>query len=373
MNKQKVCIIGGGLAGLSTSIALSKCGIDIDLISRDFKKTQYFLTTTALSYTNFIFLKNVISSDKFNKNIWPVNEMEIYTNNENEKIRKILDFSSENKEKKVMYILDNKFFSLIMKNKIKSLKNVVLKSNLKKKESYNLIINCTGANSFFTKSIKENKFIKYNYKQTSFVLKIKHDKIENKIARQFFLKEGALALLPLSTTETSIIWSVKNFYLPLNLKEKKKYISTKIKIILKDYLKLRKLSSIEIFNLNFQTSRNYFSGRLLNFGDALHKIHPLAGQGFNMCIRDIIVLKKIINEKNKLGLDIGDKSSLNEFSNKMKSRNFIYSSSIEILNDLFSIKEKPVTIVRDIAIQNINKSKLLKRFFLNFANKGLIF
>ena len=75
MNKQKVCIIGGGLAGLSTSIALSKCGIDIDLISRDFKKTQYFLTTTALSYTNFIFLKNVISSDKFNKNIWPVNEM----------------------------------------------------------------------------------------------------------------------------------------------------------------------------------------------------------------------------------------------------------------------------------------------------------
>ena len=107
--------------------------------------------------------------------------------------------------------------------------------------------------------------------------------------------------------------------------------------------------------------------------DALHKIHPLAGQGFNMCIRDIIGLKKIINEKNKLGLDIGDKSSLNEFSNKMKSRNFIYSSSIEILNDLFSIKEKPVTIVRDIAIQNINKSKLLKRFFLNFANKGLIF
>ena len=92
-----------------------------------------------------------------------------------------------------------------------------------------------------------------------------------------------------------------------------------------------------------------------------------------MCIRDIIVLKKIINDKNKLGLDIGDKSSLNEFSNKMKSRNFIYSSSIEILNDLFSIKEKPFTIVRDIAIQNINKSKLLKRFFLNFANKGLIF
>ena len=51
-----------------------------------------------------------------------------------------------------------------------------------------------------------------------------------------------------------------------------------------------------------------------------------------MCIRDIIVLKKIINEKNKLGLDIGDKSSLNEFSNKMKSRNFIYSSSSLIIH-----------------------------------------
>ena len=49
MNKQKVCIIGGGLAGLSTSIALSKCGIDIDLISRDFKKTQYFLTYLSIT------------------------------------------------------------------------------------------------------------------------------------------------------------------------------------------------------------------------------------------------------------------------------------------------------------------------------------
>ena len=168
------------------------------------------------------------------------------------------------------------------------------------------------------------------------------------------------------------MWSIKDFYLPLHLKEKKNYIYTKIKIILKDYFKLRKFSSIEIFNLNFQTSKNYYSSRILNFGDALHKIHPLAGQGFNMCIRDIIVLKKIINEKNKLGLDIGDGSALIEFSNKMKSKNFIYSSGIEIINGLFSIKKTPIITVRDIAVQNINKSKLLKKFFLNFADKGLI-
>ena len=372
MNKQKVCIVGGGLAGLLTSIALSKCGIDIDLISKDFKKKQYFSTTTAVSHTSFNFLKNAISLEKFSKNIWPVNEMEIYTNNKNGKNKKILNFSSENNGKKVMYILDNRFFSITMKNKIKSLKNIFLKSSFKKKESYNLIINCTGANSAFTKSIKENKFIKHNYKQTSFSLKIKHDQIENKIARQFFLKEGPLALLPLSSTETSIVWSIKDFYLPLHLKEKKNYIYTKIKIILKDYFKLRKFSSIEIFNLNFQTSKNYYSSRILNFGDALHKIHPLAGQGFNMCIRDIIVLKKIINEKNKLGLDIGDGSALIEFSNKMKSKNFIYSSGIEIINGLFSIKKTPIITVRDIAVQNINKSKLLKKFFLNFADKGLI-
>ena len=127
MNKQKVCIVGGGLAGLLTSIALSKCGIDIDLISKDFKKKQYFSTTTAVSHTSFNFLKNAISLEKFSKNIWPINEMEIYTNNKNGKNKKILNFSSENNGKKVMYILDNRFFSITMKNKIKSPKSGTIK------------------------------------------------------------------------------------------------------------------------------------------------------------------------------------------------------------------------------------------------------
>jgi len=82
--------------------------------------------------------------------------------------------------------------------------------------------------------------------------------------------------------------------------------------------------------LNSLNLRSYYHKNILAFGDLLHKIHPLAGQGFNMTIRDIEVLLEIIKKKVNLGLSLD--SSVNvEFQNKIKHKNFIFSNGIDLI------------------------------------------
>ena len=76
-----------------------------------------------------------------------------------------------------------------------------------------------------------------------------------------------------------------------------------IKKYSQDY-KIKKFGKFEKFKLNFSVVRNYYHKQVMILGDGLHKIHPLAGQGFNMTLRDIKILSKIINNRIDLGLEI---------------------------------------------------------------------
>ena len=166
-----------------------------------------------------------------------------------------------------------------------------------------------------------------------------------------------IALLPISEKKTSIVWSIykKNF------DEKK--LKEKIKNNCRNFFLIDQFSKIEYRNLYFTTARYYYDERVLNFGDILHQIHPFAGQGFNMTLRDLAELNRILKDKIKLGLDIGDKSALNEFENNRKSKNFVFAEGIDLLNKTFYSKNYIVKKFRDFSINKINKDILTKNFF----------
>ena len=90
--------------------------------------------------------------------------------------------------------------------------------------------------------------------------------------------------------------------------------------------------------------RNYYHKNILAFGELTHKIHPLAGQGFNMTIRDIKILLEIIQNKIDLGLPIN--SSVNqEFQKNTKHRNFIFSNGIDFIYEFFNYESKILRII----------------------------
>ena len=136
---------------------------------------------------------------------------------------------------------------------------------------------------------------------------------------------GPLAFLPISENETSVVYS---FY-----DKKSKNINNLIEKYNYKY-KIQKIEKIKSFNLKSLSLRSYYHGHILAFGDLLHRIHPLAGQGFNMTIRDVKILLALIVKKHSLGLPLD--SSINyEFEKKLRHKNLIFSDGIDLIHEFF--------------------------------------
>ena len=215
------------------------------------------------------------------------------------------------------------------------------------------------------RDIFSDKVVKRSYDESSITTILNHNSLNNNTVRQIFLDNEIFALLPISNTRTSIVWSTNN-----NVKKKNNlYIKKKIKFYTKTFLtNVTFPTKIEYKNLNFLIREKYYKDRILLFGDALHVIHPFIGQGFNMTLRDLAILEKILRTKINLGLDVGSSDILNEFSNVAKPRNFIYSIGVDFLKSSISYKQ-----LRNVMLKIADKSSFVKDIFFNAADKGLKF
>ena len=103
--------------------------------------------------------------------------------------------------------------------------------------------------------------------------------------------------------------------------------------------KIRNIEKINSFELKSLNLRSYYHKNILAFGDLLHRVHPLAGQGFNMTIRDIKILLEIIKKRLDVGLSLDSSVNL-EFQKKIKHKNFIFSSGVDLIHEFFNIERK---------------------------------
>jgi len=390
MEDQKVCIIGGGLTGLITANALSKLNLKIDLIVDNNLTKIRSNRTTAISQNNYDFLKKLKIFKFSNKEFWSCSNMKLYTKEKDGEIKKILEFDNhKNSKKQILYMINNSIFIKKMLQNIKNNKRIsinkkkvsgIFSSGLMKKvtpnkssgSKYNLIIICTGNKSDLTKNIFNEKLVGYPYNEIAITTTLKHKNLKNNTARQFFFQDEILALLPISNNMTSIVWSIKKKIINKNRFEKT--LKDKIKFYTKNFLnEVKFINNFEYKEISLLIRKKYHEDRVLLFGDALHVVHPLAGQGFNMTLRDLISLEKILREKINLGLDIGSSDILSDFSNQNKPHNFLYSMGIDFIKKSFSAENKFFKNFRNSTINVLEKNNTLKDMFFKFADKGLKF
>tara|TARA_B100001093_G_scaffold38690_1_gene33069 strand:+ start:1618 stop:2688 length:1071 start_codon:yes stop_codon:yes gene_type:complete len=355
----KINILGDSLVSLTLAKTLVNEGIFVDLIYDKKVKLINKNRTIGMTKSNVLFFNQYILN--ISKLLWDIENIEIYL--EKFSKEKILSFKSSKKQ----------LFSIIKNYELYNFLNNSLKKNkfFKKKKLINksiennseIIINCD-PNNYITKKIFYKK-TKKNYQSISFVTKIKHKKIiQNNIAYQVFTKFGPIAFLPISKSETSIVYSVKkNFNLNkidiMNLirKYNPKYLITRIE----------KIESFELFSSNL---RNYYYKNIMAFGDLLHRIHPLAGQGFNMTVRDIRQLRHIIMERLNLGLEIDTSIFLN-FEKHQKHKNFLFSSGIDLIYEFFDLESKIQNEKLGKLVQVLGKNKPLNNLFRKIADSGI--
>ena len=357
----RVCIIGDSLSSLTLAKALVNLNINVDVL-HDKKYVKLNKSRTiGISKTNIdFFSKNIVNIEKL---LWKLKKIEIYSNNLKEE--KLLNF--ENNNKQLFSILKNyELYKLLEKNLQKNKlfkKKLFTNKNLSIIYDYDFIINCDYYNNI-TKKYFYKKIVK-KYNSFAYTTIIKHENILNDTAVQIFTNKGPLAFLPISKNETSIVYSVHNSA------GKKNNIEKLIKENNFKY-KINKIEKIDVFELKSLNLRSYHHKNVLAFGDLLHKIHPLAGQGFNMTIRDIKTLINIINNKIFLGLPL-DSSVGEEFENISKHKNFIFSNSIDLIHEFFNFERKTKNTLLSKSIQKLGKNPSINKMFTKIADTGVVF
>ncbi len=356
----RVCILGSGLSALTLAKALVNQNIYVDMFVKKKSNSINSSRTLGISKSNVEFYnKNIINI----KNItWKIKKIEIFT--DNLKDEKLINFGDSNNE--IFSIVKNynlikileknlhrsKYFSKISSFKINSFLN-----------EYNLVINTDFFNEI-TKKYFSKKLIK-KYNSYAYTTILEHEKDNNNIATQIFTQKGPIAFLPISKNETSIVFS----YNSLNNQSDKN-----IKNLIRQYnfrYKIRKIKKIQSFELNSLNLRSYYKGNILAFGDLLHRIHPLAGQGFNMTLRDIKIFLSIIKEKQNLGLPI-DSSVNSEFEKRSKNKNFIFSNGIDLIYEFFNFERKIKNNSLSKYVKIFANSSSVNKILTKIADKGLL-
>jgi len=355
----KVCIIGDGLVSLTLANVLIQKDLFVDIYS--IKKNNFNdpSRTLGISKSNIDYFNNKIMN--IEKNLWNIQKIKIFIDKNNKK--ELLKF--DNKGSQIFSMIRNNQLQKLLFDKLKRSKFIKFRGNLNiEKNHYKLVINTDPTHPIIKKYFSRK--IEKNYNSYAYTATIVHEKIKNIIAYQNFTKNGPIAFLPISDSETSIVYSLKSL-------EKKNNLE--MNSLVEKYnpiYSIKKINSWSSFKLRSSSLRNYYKGNILAFGDLLHKIHPLAGQGFNMTLRDIKLLSDLVDEKINLGLDL-DESICYEFQKKSQSKNFIFLSGIDCIYELFNIESKINSNLLKKSINIIGSNKVVNVFLKKFADSGIYY
>jgi 2-octaprenyl-6-methoxyphenol hydroxylase len=380
MDEQKICIIGDGLAGLSAATILSEQNIKIDFYTGTQKKNYQKIDnrTTAVSESSYQFFKQKLNI-KSQRIFWGCKEINLFYQDK-KSIKNFLNF--EEKKKNLMYIFKNKELKKTLDTEIKKKKNIkIIKKGVtnidyknnsvlvnKNKFYYDLIILSIGVQSKLYNKITKERSIKKNYEEVAITTNVKHNFKINKVS-QFFLAEGPLAILPFNKNSFSVVWSVSSSFFNKNNKLLKNILSNKIKMLLND-LKIKKIDKIQSFPISLNLKTKYFKKNVVILGDGLHAVHPMAGQGFNLVLRDIKKLEELMSKVLRLGLLINKSFLLKDFYDTRKPENIILGLGINLTNIFFKNNNFFFPIKKKI-LNNIKNFEFIKKISKSISDKGI--
>ena len=212
------------------------------------------------------------------------------------------------------------------------------------------------------------KTISRGYDQSGIVATIGHAREHGGKAVQHFLPSGSFAILPLTGKRSSIVWTEETA-------EAKRIVALPPEEFLAELElrfglqlgELKVLSSARAYPLQISIARSFVAERLALVGDAAHVIHPLAGQGLNMGLRDVAALAECIADNARLGLDPGAPEVLSRYQRWRRTDTVAMGLATDGLNRLFSNESTALKYLRDLGLGIVDRAPMLKNFFAREA------
>ena len=376
-----IIIIGLGISAKLTALSLGLHEFKVTIIPNQSMKNNTSNLVTFFSSGSIKFLSNILNDDKsircyedikqlccsqydqLNKKNFKVN----FDNNKEEFLGKIIPNKKIN-ELLDRHLLSNTNINILNDEFIDDIryKDTQIEVATKKSASISakLVIVADGKNSII-KRYSDFQFITHDFEQTALSIAANIERKNQNTAYQYFTPDGPLALLPYSSTHSSIVWSLKKSSNMLRLDQNE--LQQEITDIFRPIINSFKIIDIQKFNLSFSFAKKLFSKRLTIVGDTAHSMHPIAGQGLNLIIKDIVCLTKQLVKYKSLGYDLGETAVLNEYDDLRRSDNIAYSFGTLILDEVFSIENIHIRKLTNSLFKTFNQSETLKKYFVNSA------
>ena len=220
------------------------------------------------------------------------------------------------------------------------------------------------------------KVTSWDYAQTGIVCTVAHEKPHHGVAHEHFLPAGPFAMLPMVDAEglhrSSIVWTERRVLAPAMLALDDAAFGLEMERRFGLSLgRLRPLGRRFAYPLTLVHAERYVDERLALLGDAAHGIHPIAGQGLNLGLRDVAALAEGLVDAHRLGLDIGDGLALERYQRWRRFDNMMLLAVTDGLNRLFSNDIAPLRLVRDLGLAAVDRLPPLKKLFMRHA-MGLV-
>jgi len=209
---------------------------------------------------------------------------------------------------------------------------------------------------------------RWSYPQTGIVCTVRHAEPHRGVAVEHFLPAGPFAILPMTGQRSSIVWTERQDLAPALLALDAAAFHGELARRFGDFL-----GALEIegrrwsYALSFLHARRLAAPRLALVGEAAHVIHPIAGQGFNLGLRDVAALAELVVDARRLGLDIGHGSVLERYDERRRLDALLLASVTDGLNRLFSNEIAPLRLARDLGLAAVDHVTPLKRLFMRHA------
>ena len=313
--KYDVAIVGGGIVGLLTSLALAKTGCKIIHIEKDQLQVKNDNRSIAVSYSSIAFLNTLGLWDRVASTTQAIKEVhisdkgrygraKIFAKDENlpflgaiAPMRELLAVALQSVTENPNIIKSFETNVIDLEKKSDEYSLVVEKQGQKSTIQARLIIACDGANSSMRKMLDVDAQTT-DYKQDAVVFHIQTDLDNENTAYERFMTDGVLAMLPKSRTTMGCVWTVdrqdSKAKLDLDKEEFDELIQDRFGYRLGE---VKVVTKPAVFPLYLVQSNEVYKDNVLFFGNALHFLHPVSGQGINLSIRDIGFLYDLINKQ----------------------------------------------------------------------------
>jgi 2-octaprenyl-6-methoxyphenol hydroxylase len=395
MSKQldtDVIIIGGGLSGLTMAALLGEARISCVCIDRDPPADQlaqkYDGRTTAISFASHRVLQAAGAWDLMIPDCEPILDIRVADGT----MPFYLDFASatDGEGQPFGWIIENGLMRKALFQNVKRLKKyvrhiapaeakdffvdddgagVTLKDGTK--ISAPLLIGADGRNSTVRAWLGIDAK-KIDYKQTAIVCNVVHERGHKNLALEHFLPAGPFAVLPMTDKDgehrSSVVWTEHGGDVQRFLQLPPAAFDKRLQELFGDYLgHVRHVSSPMAYPLTLLHAETYIAKRTALMAEAAHAIHPIAGQGLNLSLRDAAALTELIVEHKRAGLDIGSETLLRRYESWRRPDTLLMAGATDLLNRLFSNDLKSVAAVRNMGLGIVQKLPVLKRFFASSA------